>query len=112
MMARTKTHGTMTAHEQIVSAIKEEPVIARHICKRHWISGSSTVVYPITLWTANVDVQLDTNRNYFDKAVARVLAKHPDLFKDGYFCKNDGSCPSEIEFVYTDDTAERLKNEE
>lgn len=97
--------------KRIVAAIKEEPVIARHILYHHWISGSSTVVYPITLWPEHVDIQLDVYHNYFDKAIARVLAKHGDLFRDGYFCKWDKSCPDEIRFNYTKETAEKLKIE-
>ena len=98
----------MTAHERIVAAIKEEPIIAKHIFQHHRISVSSTEVYPITLWERNVDVQMDTHRNYFDKAIARVLAKHSDLFSDGYFCKNDDSCPAEVRLVYTEETKKNL----
>jgi hypothetical protein len=101
----------MKIQDQIVAAIKEEPVIARHILDHHWTSGSSTVVYPITLWERSVCIQLDTHRDYFEKAVARVLKKHTDLFKDGYFCKNDDSCPAEIRFYYTDNTIDKLKQQ-
>ena len=101
----------MKIQDQIVAAIKNEQVIAKHIDHHHWISGSSTVVYPITLWERSVCIQLNTNRNYFEKAIKRVLDKNKDLFKGGWFWKSDGSCPSELTLIYTPETAEGLKNE-
>lgn len=89
----------MDRTDAIVSAIKEEPVIERHIYQHHWQVGT-LVVYPIEIFIdKRVNIQIDTHRNYFDKAIKRVLAKHPDLFSDGYFCKNDDSCPAEIRFI-------------
>lgn len=99
----------MTTQERIVAAIKGERTLAKHIYKHVWTSGSTTEVYPITLWERSVDVQMDTHRNYFDKAIARVLAKHSDLFSNGYFCKNDDSCPAEVRFIYTEETKKSLK---
>ena len=99
----------MNTEEQIVSAINGEKVIAKHIYHYHWISGSSTVVYPITLWEKKVVIQIDTKKNVFKKAIERVVNKHPNLFTIGYFDKNDDSCPAEIGFRYTDETMENLK---
>lgn len=87
--------------QKIVSAIKNENIIAKHIYQHHWISGSSTVVYPITLWQYSVDVQIDTKRNYFEKAIRRVLEKNQDIFEFGFFCKSDNSRPAFIRFHYT-----------
>ena len=100
----------MEIQDRIVAAIKEEPVIAKHIWQHHWTSGSSTIVYPITLWAHTVDIQMDTHHDYFQKAIQRVLDKHPELFCDGYFCKNDNSCPAEIRFRYTPMIDDLLNN--
>ena len=96
------------ASEMIVEAIKSDKVIAKHIFTHHWTSGSSTEVYPITMWINDVVVQMDTHRPLFNMAIKRVLESYPYLFKNGYFCENDDSCPAEIKFLYTDMVKERL----
>lgn len=100
----------MKIQDRIVAAIKEEPIIAKHIDQHHWTSGSSTIVYPITLWAHNVCIQIDTKRDYFQKAIERVLAKHKDLFCDGWFCKNDGSRPAEISFRYSNEVDDEINH--
>ena len=97
--------------DEIVNAIKSEKTLDKHVLRHTWMSGCSTMVYPITLWANDVSVQLDTRKNVFDKCISRIMKKNPDLFKDGYFKKNDGSCPAEVVFIYTKETAEALKNE-
>ena len=102
----------MTAKEEIMAAVKSDKTIASHIINYTWTSGSSTTVYPIMLWPDDVCLQMDTTRNLFQKAIGRVMEKYSHLFRYGYFSKNDGSCPAEITFSYTDETATRLKNHE
>lgn len=87
----------------IYSAILESDAIRKHIIEHPWISGSSTNVYPINLGVNDVEVQMDSgNRNYYNKAIQRLVVRNPHLFKDGYFCKSDGSCPSFIRLKYSD----------
>ena len=61
--------------QRILNAIKQERIIAKYTDQEPWESGSSTVVYPITLWVDRVKVQIDTKRNYFEKAIQRVIKK-------------------------------------
>lgn len=98
--------------KEIIAAIKSDETLAKHILKHTWISGSSTEVYPITLWAYEVCVQLDSPRRMYDKCVERILRAYPHLFKDGYFRKNDDSCPAELVFRYTDETRERLMSKQ
>lgn len=100
----------MKAINEIVSAIYSEKTLAKHIYKSTWLSGSSTTVYPIEIYERDVCIQLDTHKNVFKKCIEKIIANYPHLFNDGYFCKLDGSCPSEIRFCYTDDTICRLKD--
>lgn len=93
--------------QRILNAIKQERIIAKYADQEPWESGSSTVVYPITLWVDRVKVQIDTKKNYFEKAIQRVIEKNQDLFEYGYFCKSDGSCPSFICFKYTENTIQQ-----
>lgn len=87
--------------ERITKAIKNEKTIARHILSYHWISGSSTIVYPIGMWHDDVEIQVDIDRNVFAKAIDRIIKNNPDLFKGGCFWRTDGSCPSHVTLFYT-----------
>lgn len=95
----------------IYDACQSNNVIQKHTIDYTWTSGSSTEVYPIMVYPYDVEIQVDTNNSsYFNKAIKRILAVYPHLFKDGYFCKSDGSCPSYIRFLYSDILLERIKN--
>ena len=100
----------MTTEEKIVASIYSEPVITKHICQHHWVSDGTKTVHPITIWPENVTIQMDSDRNYFNKAIKRVVENHKDLFRTGYYCKNDGSCPNTIRFEYTAEAQENLRN--
>jgi hypothetical protein len=89
--------------KEIESAIFADATLTRHLCKHVWLSGCSTMVYPITIWAKSVEIQLDTHKNLFGKCIKRILDKNKHLFKSGWFWKGDGSCPSTITFQYTDD---------
>lgn len=99
----------MTAHEEIVAAMQGDEMLAKHTLLQTWLSGSSTEVFPITLWAREVEVQLNSANRIYDKCIQRILAKYKHLFKDGYFCKHDGSCPATLVFCYTDETMQRLQ---
>ena len=96
----------------IYDACQSNNVIQKHTIDYTWTSGSSTEVYPIMVYPYDVEIQVDTNNSsYFNKAIKRVLGVYPHLFKDGYFCKSDGSCPSYIRFKYSDTLLERIKSQ-
>ena len=97
--------------DEIVAAIRNDKTLAKHILKYSWLSGSSTEVSPITLWRKQVDIQLDTCKNIYKKTIKRIIANNPNLFYDGYFQKNDGSCPATITLLYTDETQILLEKE-
>lgn len=87
---------------QIVSAILEEKVIKEHVIDYSWASGCVTDVAPIMVMSRYTEVQMDTqNKAHFVDAINRVLRKYPNIFKNGYFCKTDGSCPAYIRFEHT-----------
>lgn len=96
---------------EIVNAIKSEKVLAKHIYHHHWVSGSSTLVYPITLWSRNVEIQVDTDKNLFNGCIKRILERFPNLFSNGYFWKSDGSCPSHVTLMYTEYAMKELSAE-
>lgn len=87
----------------VLLAILNEPTIAKHIYGYSWVSGSTTEVHPLTIWRDGLSIQMDTRKNYFEKAIVRVLEKHSDIFCEGWFNRHDGSCPATIWFNFTDE---------
>ena len=87
----------------IYSAILEEKTIHKHIIEDTLVINSSRIVYPIRVGATDVEVRVDSgNRNYYNKAIQRLVVHNPHLFKNGYFCKSDGSFPSFIRLEYSD----------
>ena len=90
---------------QFIEEFKKEKLVQKNIYEHTSLSGSSTVVHPITIWKNTIEFQWKSNRDVFDKFIERMVSKHSDLFKGGYFWKTDGSCPSYIAFIFTDEFA-------
>lgn len=84
----------------IVKEIKNDKMFNKYILKNTWVSGSSTKVYPITIWEISNQIvfQLNTDKKIFNKFIKRICDKYD--FKKGVFWKSDGSCPSTITFYY------------
>ena len=95
--------------EEIVAAIRSDKTLAKHIIDYTWISGENTEVHPITVWARTICIQVDTHKNVFEKCIKRIIERYDHLFKDGYFSKNDDSCPAEVEFVYNDEVKAALQ---
>lgn len=92
---------------EIAKEIVEIPIIKKHILNHTWLSGSSTVVYPVYTYldtdgTGHIDIQLNTKRNYFDNVIQQIKDKYSEIV-DGRFNKTDDSCPSTLEFRYAPD---------
>lgn len=95
----------------VYSACLSEKTIRKHVIDYTWLSGCSTNVSPIMMYSKDVEVHVDTHNSfYFRNAIKRVLSAYPHIFKNGYFCKSDGSCPSYIRFIYSDTHLARINN--
>lgn len=96
----------------IYSAILGEGVIKKHTLSYSFLSGSSTLVNPISFGVSDVEVYVDCKGNsgyWFRKAILRVVDNHSDLFCTGYYCNvDDGSSPSFIRFKYSDALMDRI----
>ena len=79
----------------INNLLKEEKLIEKYLLKYAWVSGSSTIVYPITIYRDEIVFQLDNTRNVFNKLINRVLKKY-DFIKYMSYWKSDGSCPNTL----------------
>lgn len=89
-----------------LSIVERSNFYKRYGYKMHWISGGSTVVYPITYWgsdlTPNIEIQLESHNNSGIMQSARKLAKDLEIAYgckvEPWFCKYDGSCPNVMRF--------------
>lgn len=85
--------------QQFIDEMKKDKIVAKNLMDCTWLSGSSTVVYPITIWKNEIVFQWKSDKRVFDKFLERTVKKYSDLIEYGYFRKSDGSCPSVIGFV-------------
>lgn len=85
--------------KELSEMIARDSLIKKHVYKGTWISGSSTEVYPITVWRSDITVQLQTKRNLFRACIKRIVSASGGLLEDGYFSRGDGSCPARLVFL-------------
>ena len=96
-MNMTKNEYLEKAHE-VVKLIEDSKFFKTFGYKGHWLSGSSTVVYPITDWVEDreIVIQLDSTvyRGRSNSAKA-LIGKIEKILKIRYwgFGNYDGSCP-------------------
>ena len=91
--------------EKVVDIIKNGNFFKKFGFKSHWISGSSTVVYPITDWVPSreIVIQLDSTvyrgRTQSAKALINQINEIMDV---KYWCygHNDGSCPPTLNMYF------------
>lgn len=86
--------------DEILNIIESDSLIEKYLYDHHWISGSSTVVYPITVWSGSITIQLATRKNVFSKCIERIVKVSDGLLSDGIFSKGDGSCPATLNFYF------------
>ena len=87
---------------QFIEELKKETMVKKNLYEHTWLSGSSTTVYPISVWhesfpTSEVELQWKSDKRC-DKFINKMVEKHKEIIKEGYFWKSDGSCPSTIIF--------------
>lgn len=87
---------------QFIEEIKKEEMVKKNLYEYTWLSGSSTTVYPITVWvesfpTSEVVFQWKSDRQC-NRFINKMVEKFKDIIEEGYFWKSDGSCPSTITF--------------
>jgi len=97
---------------EILKAISTSKFFSRYGLEYSWVSGSSTIVHPITWWKAShtIEVQLDSFNNQSGVTLsAKALAKEinktsgKEVITDTKFLKYDGSCPNIIVFILNKD---------
>ena len=74
-----------------------------HFCgETRSVKYEALTLYPISVWyesfpTSEVELQWKSDRRC-DKFINRIVEKHKEIIREGYFWKSDGSCPSTIIF--------------
>lgn len=88
--------------KEMTQIILSDKLIRKYIYLHPWISGSSTIVYPVSVWTASKQIEVQVKRGAWRlrKRIKRIVESNPTAFKRAYFCKSDGSCPDTIIFCY------------
>lgn len=87
---------------KIVQIILSDKLIQKYIYPYHWISGSNTTVYPISVWTESkqIVVQAKPGAWRLRKHLKKIAEANTAMFKNAYFSMSDGSCPDTIIFLY------------
>ena len=92
----------------IADTIRNSDFYKPHAYKGNWISGSYTIVHPITIFGESnsreiaIYIQMDrkeTKNRYgrFRRLLSELRARYPRM--EGMFCKLDGSCPDYYEIT-------------
>ena len=86
---------------ELLTLIEQDKTWQRYGYKDYWISGSSTIVYPITLWKNDIIVQWTKCRKItIERFINRIINKSKKLLKGKTFVKSDGFCPNYIIFFF------------
>lgn len=87
-----------TKIKEFIAEIKQQPEM-KNLYPYTWTSGSSTQVYPISVWQDSIDLQWDSDREP-KRFIQRMeqLGKELGIVKYGSWVKSDGSCPNYVRF--------------
>lgn len=99
--------------QSLLDDIMQDPTIEKYRYKYTWIAGSSTVVYPITVWSSHITIQLDYgvkkcdaksfNKRYekiLERTMNAIADRHQDVVKYAYLSAQDDSCPATMTFKF------------
>ena len=94
----------------VTNALVSDDVIERWLLFQPWeyvYYGKPIDIYPVTFWKTFVDIGIKSDRNYFGKAIERIVSKF-DYFKSGEFIRGNNLKSSCIRFYFTDEFAEHM----
>lgn len=83
---------------RFINEFKKEKIVRKNLYDDAWLSGSITVVNPITVYPKEIVCQWKSDKRIYSKFIKRMVEKYNDIIEFGYFWKSDGSCPSTITF--------------
>ena len=83
----------------LISALKKHKRLGKRIRTDNWVSGSSTIVTPITIWglpAHEIRVQLKDAKSFPLKSAQKFKETFDGLISAIVLNVNDGSCPAEL----------------
>lgn len=83
----------------MIETIKKHPLCKKNLFVYTWLSGSQTIVYPISIHPNPLNIKEVVLQWKSDKVCPAFMAwikKKFENVKDVIFWKSDGSCPSNI----------------
>ena len=86
-----------------VNKLIREKIVIKYLFPFKRLSGSTTIVHPITVTKNKIILQWQSDKKIFDKFIQRMVKEYNHMFESGHFWKSDGSCPSTITFWFTDE---------
>lgn len=88
--------------KEMTQIILSDKLIRKYIYPYAWMSGSSTIVYPVSVWTESKQIIVQVKRGAWRlrKRLQKMIEDNKEAFKDAYLSKSDGSCPDTIIFCY------------
>ena len=94
-----------TAIDKAIAIIENSNLFKNHGYDRHWISGSSTVVYPIAVWHPSKEIVIQMDRDKYrgrTQATRKLIKDLTEVIpiKGWHYNPNDGSCPPELTIWY------------
>ena len=81
-----------------VNKLIREKIVIKYLSPFKRLSGSATIVHPITITKNKIILQWQSDKKIFDKFIQRTVKEYNHMFESGRFWKSDGSCPSTITF--------------
>lgn len=97
--------------KEIYTTILNNKTIQKHTIDYSYFNGCKEY-FPINTYTDHVEVFVDSGkRNYYEKAIEKLINNNKNIFNDGKFCPSDGSVPSYITFTYSEQFLKRYENE-
>ena len=80
--------------KELIDKIKSHPLVVKNLYKYTWLSGGSTMVYPIEVFNEN-RITLQWNSDRYCPTFIRWLRSF-QIVNNAEFCRSDGSCPNTI----------------
>ena len=83
--------------QKVAKDIIKDTFIKENLRSGTWTSGSTTTVYPVTIWQHDIDIYLlsDIDGRKVAGWIRRFISKHPYL-RNGTYKHADGSTPAHI----------------
>lgn len=96
--------------ENIIADIKTTKFYKKWIYPYHWMSGSSTYVYPIQIWEGRKELEIqlglanDCSKRGREKAIQSLMTfinkRYGESIKYWYVGNNHGDCPDTLNIFF------------